>query len=619
MSPLNSKSESGYTLQTLIIIAILVLATTTASVLLYAVLRDSTSRIAGGSETFDGLPGGPQNLRVESKPSGTNVDLTISWEAPSYLGEFPPTGYALSINKDGTDMDDNVDPNRRPTWNCGPLNTSDENFTYDNQCEVTIPSIEITDTSVYELLFTINLGSASGGTSPGGLTFYRELSLSTGTSPPNAIQTRPLPDAMELSWDAESDVVYRLHIELTGTDYYQCFASNGGMVTREVPNVNERKGTQNNITLTRNEMPPPSTGRPKYEYTIKLSASTPPVPSTLDNSYCMTDSNFGKSVDIAAIFGTPPIPEITLETESTRMVGTTELATLEATLSSCEEDMETEFFWEETGKPETQSNQTIAGCRINPSDPMCTSDCELIIRGDFVVGTEYELWAITSNDIGTNSPTQRQPWIPSAGPGTPRNAITLSGGDGIVISWEAPKFILEDGLRGYLLRSAEKITPSCPAPLTTNPREIPSDTLQYTFETQENHQTYCFQLSSFSVDSTSNENESSRLSFETAYADPLTVGTGEFRLNWKTNPGAEYYTIRWAPLTQDTACSVTSGLDASALQPPKLLSATLIDEGEESLSYTIPALRDHQYLLQFTTVYGDENSISWSRYVCSPP
>ena len=610
MSPLNSKSESGYTLQTLIIIAILVLATTTASVLLYAVLRDSTSRIAGGSETFDGLPGGPQNLRVESKPSGaTNaVDLTISWEAPSYLGEFPPTGYEFSINEDDTPV--------LITPMCdSPLVISDENFTYDNSCRVL--GFPVDNTAVYELLFTINLGSASGGTSPGGLTFYRELSLSTGTSPPNAIQTRPLPDAMELSWDAESDVVYRLHIELTGTDYYQCFASSGGMVTREAPNVNERKGTQNNIALTRNEMPPPSTGRPKYEYTIKLSASTS-VPSTLDNSYCMTDSNFGESVDVSATFGTPPIPEITLETQSTpppRPVGTTRLATLEATLSSCEEDMDTEFFWEEAGKSETQSSQTIAGCGSTSS---CTSDCELIVRGDFVVGTEYELWAITSNDIGTNTPTQRQPWIPSAGPGTPRNAITLSGGDGIVISWEAPKFILEDGLRGYLLRSAEKTTPSCPR-LTTNPREIPSDTLQYTFETQENHQTYCFQLSSFSVDSTSNESESSRLSFETAYADPLTVGTGEFRLNWKTSPGAEYYTIRWAPLTQDTACSVTSDLDAPALQPPKLLSATLIDEGEESLSYTIPALSDHQYLLQFTTVYGDENSISWSRYVCSPP
>ena len=605
MPLLHSKSESGYTLQTLIIIAILVLATTTASVLLYAVLRDSTSRIAGGSETFDGLPGGPQNLRVESELSGANVDLTISWEAPSYLGEFPPTGYELSINEDGNKMRDNRDDPPGPlTWGPCPLDTSDPDFTYDNQCEVTIPSIEISNTSVYELVFTIKLGSASGGPSPGGLTFYREMSLSPGTPLPTAIQTRPLPDAIELSWDAESDVVYRLHIEPTNTGYYQCFASTGGMVTREVPNINERKGTQINTAPMR-----------KTEFTIKLSASTE-VPPTLDNSYCMADSNFDKSVDIAAIFGTPPIPEITPETESARVVGTTELATLEATLSSCEEDMDTEFFWEEAGKPETRSSRTITGCGSTAS---CTSDCELIVHGDFVVGTEYELWAITSNDIGTNSPTQRQLWIPPADPGTPRNAITLSGGDGIVISWEAPKSILEDGLRGYFLRSAEKTTLTCPAPLTTNTREIPSDTLQYTFETQENHQTYCFQLSSFSVDSTSNESESSRLSFETAYADPLTVGTGEFRLNWKTSPGAEYYTIRWAPLTQDTACSVTSDLDAPALQPPRLLSATLIDEGEESLSYTIPALSDRQYLLQFTTVYGDENSISWSRYVCSPP
>lgn len=629
MSPLNSKSESGYTLQTLIIIAILVLATTTASVLLYAVLRDSTSRIAGGSETFDGLPGGPQNLRVVSRvvsePSGSNLEVTISWEAPSYLGEFPPTGYDLSINEDGADMDDLLPPRTPPTWNCGPLNTSDENFTYDNQCKVSIPLNEISNTSNYELVFTIKLGSASGGTSPGGLTFYRELSLSADTSPPTDTQARPLPDAVELSWEAEPDVVYRLHIELSGTDYYQCFATSGGTVTREVPNIKNRSGTQNNITLTRNEMPPPSTGRPKYEYTIKLSASTPPVPSTLDNSYCMTDSNFGKSVDIAAIFGTPPIPEITLETESTRTVGSgsgeVTLATLKATLSSCEEDMDTTFFWEETGKPETQSSQTIAGCESPPPpSPPCTSDCELIVRGDFVVGTEYEFWAVASNDVGNSSPSMRQRWVASRvnspGPGRPQNVNVVSSINGLIISWDSPELIPEGGISGYYLRRWSKdAMPTCQEepPVSANEQKFSVATQQYIFLSQANRNLHCFQLSSYSIEGI----ESPPVKFEAAYRRLLTIETEKLNLIWKPEPGVRYYTISWAPLAEDTECDVTTGLDIPSLQPPQFLTKTFQADSESSLFHTIPVIRNNYYLLEFTTSLTDGSTFSWSGYVCA--
>ena len=174
-----SNSESGYTMQTLIIIAILVLAATTAAALLYAILRDSTSRIAGGSETFDGFPSGPQNLQVETEPSGS---ITISWEAPSYLGEFPPTGYELDINENDT-LITSIDDN-----DCdSPLDTTNENFTYDNTCQVTVSPVD--DDADYELLFTINLGSADASYSPGGLTFYRELDLSTMPAPPSQVET----------------------------------------------------------------------------------------------------------------------------------------------------------------------------------------------------------------------------------------------------------------------------------------------------------------------------------------------------------------------------------------------------------------------------------------------
>lgn len=611
-------SEGGYTLQTLIIIAILVLGATTASVILYAVLRDSTSRIAGGSETFDGYPSGPQNLQVRSETSepdptdpGDHVDVTISWEAPSYLGEFPLTGYDLLIRNNSNNMETVIVPD-----DCviPALRTSSPDFTYNNKCETTVRNV--VSGNDYELVFTVNLGSADASTSPGGLTFYRELSLSTGRPPPDSTQVKPLHEAVEISWDAASNVVYRLHIK---PDYYQCFESTGGMITREVPNIRNRSGTEDGTTPTE-----------KTEYKIEISASVS-VPSgwgdddTVDKTYCSTDSNFGNSVEITARFGTPPIPEMTLETyptPPTRMVGTATLASLKATLSDCKSDMSTTFYWEEAGKPETQRSHTIAGCG---STTTCESDCELLIHGDFIVGNEYELWAVTSNDVGANSPTPRQPWIPSGdpgvpqNPGAPQNVNTYLGGSGIVVVWDAPNFIPEDGISGYFLRAEQKST-SCPPTLTAAPQVIPAETLQYIFRTSSNHQKYCFQLSAFYTDDSRSTNiESSRVDFESIYVNPVTERAGEFRLKWITQPRAKYYTIRWASLAQDRACTVTSGLDDPALQPQYFLSKTLRYDGEKSMSYTIPAIRNIQYLLLFTAILNDEKSYSWSSYACSDP
>lgn len=641
-------SEGGYTLQTLIIIAILVLGATTASVILYAVLRDSTSRIAGGSETFDGYPSGPQNLRVMSEASepdpadpGNHVDVTISWEAPSYLGEFPLTGYELSVTKDDLPELSHIDSD----WDCGGtsgvsvLATTSPDFTYDNSCEGTVTSFD--GDADYELVFTINLGSADARSSPGGLTFYRELNLSTGTPPPDSPQVKPLPEAVEISWDAASNVVYRLHIE---PDYYQCFESTGGVVTREVPNIRNRSGTEDGTTPTE-----------KTEYKIEISASKPNPPVPLNSTFCSGD-NFGRSVEITAKFGTPPIPEMTLETESTRMEGRVTLASLKATLEDCESDMSTTFYWEEAGKPETQRSHTIAGC--GSTTPPCTSDCEFLIYGDFIVGNEYELWAVTSNDVGANSPTPRQPWIPSGtsgvpqNPGAPQNVNTYSGGSGIVVVWDAPNFIHKDGISGYFLRAVPKTMPTCPSTLTAASRVtclltqeaiadgvcpstltvdpqitpavtlqvIPAETLQDIFLTSSNHQKYCFQLSAFYADDSNSTNiESSRVVFESIYVNPVTERgrADEFRLKWITQPRAKYYTIRWAPLAQDTACSVTSGLDDPALQPQHFLSKTLRYDGEESMSYTIPAIINIQYLLLFTAILNDNKSYSWTSYACA--
>ena len=587
-------------MQTLIIIAILVLAATTAAALLYAILRDSTGRIAGGSETFDGLPSGPQNLQVESVLSGANVDLTISWEAPSYLGEFPPTGYELDINKD--------DATETITWTCdSPLETSDADFTYDNRCEGTVTMVD--DDADYELLFTINLGSADARYSPGGLTFYRELDLSTMPAPPSQVNAVSLPNALAVSWEAESNITYRLHVELPGNDYYQCFNSRGGQVTREIPNIGGRDGWENMATL------------PNGRHTVRLSATSGTPTPNATNCSASADANFDREVSFTGRFGLPSAPEITLETDLTRRAGTETLPSLKATLASCEADSSTTFFWEVAGQPQTQMSHAIQGC----GTAGCTVNCALTVYENFELDTEYEVWAVVENAVGASSPSERQGWLPtgasvSSSPGPPRNINTFTEADGILVSWDTPGFVPNAGIRGYILRSQEKPSgAACPA-TPSDELEISADIVQYKFRTQEQYKIYCFQLSAFSIDSSQTELESKKEDFEAVYVyvNPLSIGTDEFLLNWYPDPRAEYYTISWAPLTSDSPCNTADNLlTAPARQPPNFLSATIPYNGEETLTYTIPAIRNTYYLVRSTATLNNGANVSWQRYVCT--
>ena len=612
---MHNNSERGYTLQTLIIIAILVLGATTASVVLYAILRDTTSRVAGGSETFDGYPSGPQNLQVTSVPSGSDVVVTISWEAPSYLGEFPLTGYELSVTENNSPkLETGKQP---PDWNCGGtggdivLATTNSNFTYDNSCEGTVTMVD--DEADYELVFTINLGSADARSSPGGLTFYRELSLSTYAPPPDSLQVKSLHEAAEISWDAVPDVVYRLHIELTGTpdppDYYQCFESTGGMVTREVPNFRNRSAFGSQSTLLRSE-----------KYTIKISASKPNPPGTLDDAFCSGD-NFGRSVEITTRFGTPPIPEMTLETDSTRMVGTATLASLKATLSSCESDMRTTFYWEEAGKPATQRQQTVSGCGSTTECP-----CELIVYGDFDVDTEYELWAIASNDVGTSSPSPRQSWHPVGtssllSPAAPDNVDAFSTDTGIVISWDSPEFIPEEAFNGYKLSWLAKPPAGCPETTLSNTISFSPTTHQYTFSPSglTFGTTYCFQLRAYSSYNGAVTRDSSPVNFEATHIDQfasgLSLGVEEFLFHWRTYSKAKYYTIRWAPFPENLACSHV--ISISNTQPSSYFRVTFPYTGEEILNYSIPVTKNLFYNVVVDMTLADGETFSLSRDYCT--
>lgn len=608
---MHNNSERGYTLQTLIIIAILVLGTTTASVVLYAILRDTTSRVAGGSETFDGYPSGPQNLQVSSASNTPpSVDVTISWEAPSYLGEFPLEGYKLQIRNNNDNSETPVD-----VTTCeASLQTSDADFTYNNSCTANLPNVAANGD--YELIFTINLGSADARSSPGGLTFYRELSLSIGTQPPDSPQVKSLHEAVEISWDAVPDVVYRLHTESGGGDaYYQCFESAGGMVTRDVPDFRNRSEREYGIALT---------ARMNYTIQISASASVPPNwgdNETTDETYCSADSNFGRSVEITTSFGTPPIPEMTLETDSTRMVGTATLASLKATLSSCESDMRTTFYWEEAGKPATQRQQTVSGCGSTTECP-----CELIVYGDFDVDTEYELWAIASNDIGTSSPSPRQSWHAVGtssllSPAAPDNVDAFSTDTGIVISWDSPEFIPEEAFNGYKLSWLAKPPAGCPETTLSNTISFSPTTHQYTFSPSglTFGTTYCFQLRAYSSYNGAVTRDSSPVNFEATHIDQfasgLSLGVEEFLFHWRTYSKARYYTIRWAPFPENLACSHI--ITISNPQPSSYFRVTFPYTGEEILNYSIPVTKNLFYNVVVDMTLADGETFSLSRDYCT--
>ena len=58
------RGERGYTLQTMVIVAVLTAGAVTGLVLLYGVLNDSSEVIGGGAQSADGLPGEPRNVVV---------------------------------------------------------------------------------------------------------------------------------------------------------------------------------------------------------------------------------------------------------------------------------------------------------------------------------------------------------------------------------------------------------------------------------------------------------------------------------------------------------------------------------------------------------------------------
>lgn len=142
LSLMKQRTESGYTLQTLIIVAILVLGATVAFTIIYAILDDSTDNIVGGSESFSGVPGPPQNVSLEflTDPSYAEMegiweaDVRVSWDSPSYLGESQLDGYLPTIDG-GSPVECDYTLNRDEPAPTLPTTRVSDTFSYSNSCD----------------------------------------------------------------------------------------------------------------------------------------------------------------------------------------------------------------------------------------------------------------------------------------------------------------------------------------------------------------------------------------------------------------------------------------------------------------------------------------------------
>ena len=123
-----NRNEHGYTLQAMIIVAILTAGAVLAFTIVYSILGDSTDNIVGGARSADGLPSPPQNITFSYVKDDDNINgetASVSWEAPSYFGEYILLGYK--------DIELIPDPGSSPDCD-NDLAIDDANFSTSNTC-----------------------------------------------------------------------------------------------------------------------------------------------------------------------------------------------------------------------------------------------------------------------------------------------------------------------------------------------------------------------------------------------------------------------------------------------------------------------------------------------------
>ena len=435
--------EGGYTLQALIIIAILVLSATVAFTVIYAILRDSTDNIVGGSETFDGLPSGPQNLEIVTSPlqEDDTTDITISWDAPSFLGENALLGYLPTVRVVGANAGVGPDSCRRHLNLAMNRPSADDavaepGFANSNMCNW--DDFNFADGTDYELSFTINLSEI------GGVTFTQRLPLSDQLRLPQNIQTSGTENAIVVSWESVGEnVAYRFHIDhddsgnYTDGDYVICVAPSGvppnTLHTQEIPDITLRPSVvwQSPVgTFPQAEM----------SYEIALAVSSTEITGKVG---CETDNNFAAGVtfkpdedatEFLGQFGSPAVPEFSVSS-----VNIASLALPQVTITSqpCDDGLADSstlftFYWSEVGQPEGEQEISFFGC-------------EHILPIGVQVGSErsYSIRGTAGNDFGVSQVSPSLNWVATADSGTPappRNIRAIwSGPTQLAISWDPPE------------------------------------------------------------------------------------------------------------------------------------------------------------------------------------
>ena len=398
-------------MQTVIIISVLILSAVVSVVLLYAILRDHSENIAEGTEVFDGLPGRPQNLQVAVLPSSSeNVDVVVSWDAPSYLSDNEFAGYRVAVQDDEwqdgqTDNTSRVEADGSTSKCVKRLNAQLPNgdpnpdFSYSNSCRW--QGYPVTVGSRYVLDFRIE-----------------RIDLPEVRYPPQAIDVAAITKASNIqvigteravvvSWTGrDATAVYRFRTKTSSASdgyYYLCVdppeaPGDSGPYTYnwELP---DRAGSPGLKYQTPDEAAHPWP-QPREVYELELASTT--TASIDTETQCKNSFDTAGAAVFEGSYGSPAVPEFTVASVAAEGL-TQPQVTIEPSSCNSDDAAEFTFYWSRTDVPSSPQQFTFRGCRskILPIDT----------RPGAASGSgAFQIWATASNDFGTSRASAAATW-----------------------------------------------------------------------------------------------------------------------------------------------------------------------------------------------------------------
>ena len=404
------REEGGYTLQTMVIVAVLTAGAVLTLVVLYGILGDSSDVIGGGAQSADGLPGEPRNVVVRVAPGESDgmVNLEMSWEVPEFLGEYALVGYEPLVLR--TDMPDE-DP-QEPMCDHGLSVLKAEGFSGGNHCEL---AVDKDGTYMFEL--GLVLGRAQGGENrkvayiyPVGIAEPQRIAQGEAGN----LQVLAGREAMVVRWPGGSlaqggtaaDMVtaYRFRVTSGAGSYVLCVPSRHVLppgVSRsdtqelvQLPYLTATAVTQaggggrvsNGWPLIIHQSGPETYPEPGVVHEIELSVSTVSISDmngvytlTQEEQFCLEDMNFlaREAVIFQGSYGVPEVPRFTVESVESVQVGEPVRPQVRVTSYPCvdtfpNDDREHQnaaggalftFYWTEAHQPTQPDEVSFSDCR----------------------------------------------------------------------------------------------------------------------------------------------------------------------------------------------------------------------------------------------------------------